>query len=159
MSKNKEVENYSEWFHERSDDWFYLAVTVVFKGATGMGKELAEQDYKQKVLPKIQRCVESNPKNFAKALPLDVQLFYYEKDETSLYKKVKSSSPHHIHGLVIVPRSRLHRVWSVDFGNLQAKLLRDIMSVESVASFHVSEAKPEVLSGWLRYVTKGGKAL
>jgi hypothetical protein len=159
MNKNLEIENYSLWFQEKAEDWFYLALTVVFKGVTGMGKETAEQDYKLKVLPKIQRRVESNTANLARALPLDLQLFYYEKDEKSLYKKVKSSSPHHIHSLVIVPRARLYRVWSCDDESMQAKLTKDIMSIDSIASLQASEAKPEALSGWLRYVTKAGKAL
>lgn len=157
-TKNELIENWSSWFDEKSDAWFYLTLTLVFnRNQVGLNREFCEAEYRLRILPKFQRRVERDQSRWTEALPFASDLCYYEKDETSLYKRIAKGSPHHIHGLLVVPKSRLFRIWSTEEGCLDETLKKDLNSLTYVSDWLIEPAVEGKLAFWLRYITKGGK--
>ena len=160
LTKSETIEQWTSWFEEKSDDWFYLTITVVFdRKQIGLNRELCEAEYRTRILPKFQRRIERSTSHWTDAIPLANELFYYEKDETSIYKRIKYSSPHHIHGILAIPRSRLHRIWSEDTSTLADTLEQDLASLNLLSDWLIEPLRDGGLSPWLRYMTKGGKRL
>lgn len=159
-TKQQEIENWSSWLQEISGDWFYLTITLVFsRNQVGLNREFCEAEYRLRILPKFQRRIERSQDQWTNSLPFATDLFYYEKDETSLYKRVKAGSPHHIHGLLVIPKTRLYRIWSTDDQCLDETLKRDLQSLSYVTDWLIEPAVMEKLPYWLNYITKGGKQL
>jgi hypothetical protein len=160
LSRVQTINHWSNWFESRSEDWFYLTITLVFhRDQIGLNREVCEADYRTRILPKFQRRIERSPSNWSNALPFASELFYYERDETSIYKRIKYSSPHHIHGLLIVPKPRLYRVWSIDESRLADPMERDLRSMRFISDWLTEPVRDGELNHWLRYITKGGKQL
>ena len=159
-TKQQEIENWSNWFQEKDTDWFYLAITLVFdRNQAGLSREFCEAEYRLRILPKFQRRIERSQDRWTNALPFASDLFYYEKDETSLFKRITAGSPHHIHGLLVIPKARLYRIWSTDNQCLDEALKKDFQSLTYIADWLIEPAVTEKLSHWLHYITKGGKQL
>jgi hypothetical protein len=161
-TKQQEIENWANWFQEKDTDWFYLTITAVFDGNQIMLPDIrsfCEAEYRLRILPKFQRRIERSQDRWTNALPFATDLFYYEKDETSLFKRITAGSPHHIHGLLVIPKARLFRIWSTDDQCLDEALKKDLQSLTYVADWLIEPAVTEKLSHWLRYITKGGKQL
>ena len=160
LTKSESIEHWTSWLESKGEDWFYLTITLVFhRDQVGLSRETCEAEYRTRVLPKFQRRITRSPSNWANALPFASELCYYEKDETSLYKRLKNSSPHHIHGLLAVPRERLHRVWSTDSSSLCESLEQDLKSLLNLSDWLIEPVQDQGLGTWLRYITKGGKSL
>lgn len=158
-SKEEELEYFDLWFRDRGVDWSYLTVTLVFdRDQVGLSPSFCESEYRQRILPKFQRLIEGSRERWDNSVKLAPDLFYYEKDETSLYKRVRTASPHHIHGLLVVPKTRLYRLWSEDDSGLVSRLERDLRSLGYLADWKIEKVRGD-LRPWLRYITKGGKAL
>ncbi len=157
-SKIEELRNFDHWFKDRGQDWSYLTTTLVFsRDQVGLCQSFCESEYRQRILPKFQRLIEGSRERWNNSVKLAPDLFYYEKDETSLYKRVKRASPHHIHGLLIVPKERLYRVWSEDDSMLVSRLEKDLRSLGYLADWKIESVRGDLMP-WLRYITKGGKA-
>jgi len=160
LTKSQEITHWTRWFESKSEDWFYLTITLVFhRDQIGLSRETCEAEYRTRILPKFQRRIERAQSNWTSALPFASELFYYEKDETSLYKRVKNSSPHHLHGVLAVPKARLHRIWSTDSSSLCEALERDLKSLSSLSDWLIEPVRDGDLGTWLRYITKGGKPI
>jgi hypothetical protein len=159
-TKNELIESWSSWLDQNNDAWFYLTLTLVFdRNQVGLNREFCEAEYRLRILPKFQRRVERDQSRWTKALPFASDLFYYEKDETSIYKRISSGSPHHIHGLLVIPKNRLYRIWSTEAQCLDEKLQKDLNSLTYVSDWLVEPAADGKLAFWFRYITKGGKQL
>jgi hypothetical protein len=160
LTKSQSIQHWTSWFESKSGDWFYLTITLVFhRDQIGLNREACEAEYRTRILPKFQRRIERSPSNWSNALPFASELFYYEKDETSIYKRLRNSSPHQIHGLLVVPRTRLYRIWSTDASSLCEVLERDLRSLLTLSDWLIEPVRDEALGNWLRYITKGGRQL
>ena len=159
-TKNELIENWSSWFDEKSDTWFYLTITLVFdRNLIGLNRDFCEAEYRQRILTKFQRRIERNQNRWTNALPFAPDLFYYERDETSVYKRITQGSPHHIHGLLVIPKQRLYRIWSEDSSPRADTLKQDLASLNLLSDWLIEPLRESGLSPWLRYITKGGKGL
>ena len=159
-TKSELIESWSNWLDKNNDAWFYLTLTLVFdRNQVGLNREFCEAEYRQRILPKFQRRIERDPSQWANAVPFASDLFYYEKDETSIYKRVSGGSPHHIHGLLVIPKTRRYRIWSNEEQCLDEALKKDLNSLAYVSDWLIEPAVKGKLAFWLRYITKGGKQL
>ena len=162
-TRNQRLKAWSEWFTSQ-DDWQLFAFTVVFKQRKrkkdelleplALNQSVCESLYKVQVLHKIRRALERNPELQAKAVPYD-EFVYYERNQGSIFKKTKSSNPHHVHAILPIKKSQLHRIWSIDANEIQERLYKDILSIKEVQSIDIQPLISGREIDWLKYVAKG----
>lgn len=154
-TKNELLLAWSNWFESKSNEWSLFAITVVFKAGGRLPKpERWESEYKNRVLLKIRRALERNENNFGTAIPFD-SFCYYEFDETSMFRNGSLRKPHHIHALIPIRKSAVHRFWSLDEYNLNNRIKKDIYSIDSVGSVLVEPIKVIGSLDWIGYCLKG----
>ena len=144
------VNSWKEFYTQESNDWTLFTLTVVFKRVDSIS---TQERYDTRVLNKIRRRLESCPRNQPTALPFE-DMFYYEKDIGSIFKKTSIQSPHHIHALLPIKKSHMHRFWCIDSNDINARLRKDLESIDVVQSILIEQAKPETLEYWIRYISK-----
>jgi hypothetical protein len=148
------VNSWKEFYAQESNDWTLFTLTVVFRKVdANSNKHRYEHEYNTRVLNKIRRRLESCPRNQPTALPFE-DMFYYEKDIGSIFKKTSIQSPHHIHALLPIKKSHMHRFWCIDSNDINARLRKDLESIDVVQSVLIEQAKPETLEYWIRYISK-----
>jgi hypothetical protein len=153
-TRETEVNSWKEFFTEESKDWNLFTLTVVFRKVdANSNKHRYEHEYNTRVLNKIRRRLESCPRNQPTALPFE-DMFYYEKDIGSIFKKTSSQSPHHIHALLPIKKRHMHRFWCIDLNDINARLRKDLESIDVVQSVLIEQAIPETLEHWIRYISK-----
>lgn len=154
-TRNELLVAWSEWFELMSEDWDLFTATVVFKSG-GLTPRPArwESEYKTRVLQKIRRAIEPNPKNQARAIPYE-EFFSYEKDDSSFFRASRSHKPHHIHALIPIRKSQVYRFWSIDNSCLQERIQKDISSIETIQSILIGPVKAEHTIDWVKYLQKG----
>ena len=146
---------WSKWFELMSDEWDLFTATVVFKSG-GLTPRPArwESEYKTRVIQKIRRAIEPNPKNQDRAIPYE-EFFFYEKDDSSFFRISRSHKPHHIHALIPIRKAQVYRFWSTDNSSLQERIRKDIYSIETVQSFLAEPVKTNHTVDWVKYLYKG----
>ena len=148
------VNSWKEFYTQESNDWTLFTLTIVFKRVDSIStQERYEHEYNTRVLNKIRRRLESCPCNQPTALPFE-EMFYYEKDIGSIFKKTSSQSPHHIHALLPIRKCHMHRFWCNDSNDINARLRKDLESIDVVQSVLIEQAIPETLEHWIRYISK-----
>lgn len=162
-TRNQQLKAWSNWFTNQ-EDWQLFAFTVVFKQRKRkkdellepltLNKSVCESLYKVQVLHKIRRALERNPELQVKAVPFD-EFVYYERNQGSIFKKTKSSNPHHVHAVLPIKKSQLHRFWSMDANKIQERLYKDILSIKEVQSIDVQPLIGGRETDWIKYVAKG----
>ena len=154
-TKNEIAKAWSAWFESKSDQWDLFALTVVFKSGGKVPRPNRwESEYKTRVLQKIRRKIEPNHKNQELAIPFE-EFFYYEKDDSSFFRVSRSHKPHHIHSLVPIRKSQVHRFWSIDNNGIQERIKKDIYSIETIQSVLVEKVKFGHTIDWIKYLVKG----
>lgn len=154
-TKNELLEAWSDWFESKSDEWDLFALTVVFKsGGLKPRPNRWESEYKTRILQKIRRALEPKKQNQTNAVPYE-DFFYYEKDDSSLFRVSRSHKPHHIHALLPIRKSQSHRFWSIDKNDLQVRIEKDLYSIETVQSFLIERVKADHSLDWIKYLAKG----
>lgn len=147
------INEWSQWFESKRDIWDLFTATVVFKsGGISANPDLWCDEYHSRVLNKVRKAIAHGSKNFINAIPFD-SFFFYEKDESSIFRITGSRKPHHVHALIPIPKCRSFRFWSVENNDLQPRVRKDIESIDTVQSIHVDPVKES--STWIRYITKG----
>jgi hypothetical protein len=148
------VRSWTEFFTQESYEWKPFALTVVFRKVDAISNQARyEYEYRTRFLNKIRRRLESCPRSQATALPFE-DLFYYEKDIGSIFKKTASRSPHHIHALLPIKESHLHRFWCTDSNDINARLRKDLESIRTVQSVMIEPVMPGKQESWIRYISK-----
>lgn len=153
-TKNELTKAWSDWFESKSDEWELFTMTVVFKSGGKIPRpEKWESEYKTRVLQKIRRKIEPNQKNQDLAIPFE-EFFYYEKDDSSFFRASRSHKPHHIHSLIPIRKSQVHRFWSTDNNDLQEGVKKDIHSIETIQSALVEKIRIDHTVDWVKYILK-----
>jgi len=156
-TKNELLQAWVHWFESKNDEWQLFALTIVFKAGGKLPRPARwESEYKNRVLIKIKRAIERNKGNYDFAIPFD-EFFYYEFDETSIFRKSSLRKPHHIHALIPIRTSALYRFWSTDQNALQVRIQKDIYSIKTIGSILVEPIRNRELRSWISYCLKGKK--
>lgn len=154
LSKDIQTKHWTEFFDSKRQDHQLFAITVVFKPIDrNNSRERWETEYAAGVLKKFRRAIEPNQANQESALPFP-DFYFFERFESSGLRTAGRRTPFHIHSLLPIRKSQLHRVWSHDNNNLKDRLLKDINSIESVQSILVEPVKEGHTMDWVRYITK-----
>lgn len=153
-SKDRLTQGWTEFFDSIRNDYQLLTMTIVFKPTDNMNsKERWESEYSSGVLKKIRKAIEPNPSNRDNALPYD-GFFYFERFESNRMRNAGRRKPFHIHSVLPIRKSQLHRIWSRDTNNLTPRLLKDIRSLGTVQSILVEPLRDGHTIDWIRYITK-----
>lgn len=137
-----------------------FAVTATFIGLKPIGlgggmKDRTCYEYRKRVLPKIQKCLCRHRDHWEAVIPI-TDLYTYEYDQGSLFKKLNSRNPvHHIHGIVPVQRDRMHKIYDPETGTFSERLIKDIKSLNTVRSFDIRLIESGNEIAWLNYMQKG----
>jgi hypothetical protein len=154
-SKNELLQAWADWFESKTDEWELFTMTVVFKSGGKIPRpEKWESEYKTRVLQKIRREIEPNQKNQELAIPFE-EFFYYEKDDSSFFRVSRSHKPHHINSLIPIRKSQVNRFWSIDTGDLQERIKKDLYSIDTIQSILVEKVKSDRTIDWVKYLLKG----
>jgi hypothetical protein len=154
--RERVIQAYCDWLNSKqdADEWTLLAFTVVFKPVdVNNSKSRWESEYSNRVLNKIRRLLERNTDNWSKAIPLDT-LFYFEREESSIYRISGSRSPFHVHALLPIPAYQLHRVFCTDTDSITELLKKDLLSIDVVQDVLLEKIKESKSDVWLRYISK-----
>lgn len=153
-SKNIQTQHWTEFFDSIRQDHQLFAITVVFKPIDrNNSRERWETEYAAGVLGKFRRAIEPNPTNQDSALPFP-DFYFFERFESSGLRTAGRRSPFHIHSLLPIRKSQLHRIWSFDNNSLTDRLLKDIQSLKPVQSILVEPIPEGCTVEWVRYITK-----
>ena len=151
------IQHYCNWLNSKQDanEWTLLSFTVVFKPVdVHNSKSRWEDEYSNRVLNKFRRLLERNKKNQPKSIPLDT-LFYFERFEKSKLRVTGSRSPFHIHSLLPIPSTQLHRVFSTETDSINESLEKDLLSIDVVQNVLLEKITNRNSDVWLRYISKG----
>lgn len=153
-TKNELTKAWSGIFDDLKSENELFAVTVVFRPIdANNSQERWETEYKNGVLRAFRRALERSKKGQATCLP-DDYFYYFERNESSIYRITGSRRPFHIHALLPIRRSQVHRVWSEDLDRLKERIEKDVYSIGTVASLLVEKVKDGHTLDWTRYITK-----
>jgi len=154
LSKDTQSKVWTEFFDSNRQDHQLLAITVVFKPVDRINtKGRWETEYAVGVLGKFRRAIEPNPGNQDRALPFP-DFYFFERFESSGLRTAGRRSPFHIHSLLPIRKSQLHRIWSHDNNDLTDRLLKDIKSLGTVQDILVEPVAEGRTIEWVRYITK-----
>jgi hypothetical protein len=146
---------WSDWFELKREDWDLFTATIVFKAGGKIARpEKWESEYRTRVLNKIRRLIEGNEKNREYAVPFE-EFIHYEFDEASIFRDSGSRKPHHIHALIPIPKSRTYRIWSIDSNDIQDRLKKDLLSIDTVQSILIEPIPVDRSRDWVSYCLKG----
>jgi hypothetical protein len=154
-TKSELQQAWSDWFESKKDEWDLFTLTVVFKsGGQTTRPDRWKTEYRTRVLQKIRRTLEPNVKNQDTAIPYE-DFFYYEKDDSSFFRVSRSHKPHHVHALLPIKKSQVHRFWSLDSLDLQTRVHKDLHSIRTIQSILIEPVKSDQAIDWVRYISKG----
>lgn len=146
-----------DWITQ-NPDWVTFTVTVTFKNLVpfhmkdGM-KQATEYEYQKYVLTKIKKRLTRLQKNWDKVLIAEFSV--YEFDQTSFFHKTNTpKTPHHIHGIITIPREKMNRLIDANTGNLHPRLERDLRSLKKVSTFLIEPLRLETAHSWFHYMLK-----
>jgi len=152
-SKKDLIAQYSEWLESRKDVWDLFAATAVFKaGGHKSNSARWSDEYKHKVLWKIKKRLAHSYTNL---IPFE-DFFYYEFEQSSLFKSAaEGRKPHHIHGVIPIPKNLTHKIWDSKTGCLTLRIQKDFKSIKTLSSILLEPIRTGKLSDWLSYSSKG----
>lgn len=146
------IEVDSEWFESKRNEWDLFTLTAVFR-ASGWkpNPDRWIDEYKHKVLWKINKQL-TRGNNYL--IPFD--RCEYEFDQSSLFKSLSEQrKPHHIHGIVSIPKDLSHNVWNLEKNMLSPRLLKDFNSIDTVSSVLMEPIPIGGTLDWYVYMMKG----
>lgn len=154
LSKRTQTQAIADWLSSSDNNWKLFAVTVVFKPIdANNGKSRWEDEYTKRVLGKFIKSIEPSSKNSTSVLPFP-DLYYFERNEASIFRASGSRCPFHIHAILPIWNHQVNRVWSDDDQALKPRLLKDLMSIDTLQSILVEPIDDARTVDWMRYITK-----
>lgn len=157
-NENYLLKNEFDWI-TTNQDWTVFAATVTFKNLKPLelqsGMRLAtEYAYKKSVLNKIKKRLSRASSKWNHVIPID-DFIRYEYGQGSFFKPLpKANAPHHIHGLLPVPKELAPRIYDFDKGQLDQRLRKDISSIDTVSTFLFEPLRMNEAQSWFRYMFK-----
>ena len=153
-TKQELTQAWSDWFDTLKEKHELLAITIVFLPTDQNNSQARwESEFREGVLRRIRRALERSEAGQETALPFD-QFYYFERNEGSIFRTTGLRKPFHIHALLPIGKSKIHRIWSIDNNNLKVRILRDIYSLGTVQSVLVEKVIEGHTRDWTRYITK-----
>ena len=146
-----------DWITQ-NPDWISLTITVTFKNLVPFhmteGMKLAtEYEYQKHVLTKIKKRLTRLQKYWNKVFIYEFSV--YEFDQTSYFRKSDSPrTPHHIHGIITIPREKMNRLIDPNTGTLHPRLEKDLRSIKKVSTFLIEPLRLETAHSWFHYMFK-----
>ena len=146
-----------DWITQ-NPDWITLTITVTFKNLVPFymnnGMRLAtEYEYDKYVLTKIKKRLTRLQKYWNKVFIYEFSV--YEFDQTSYFRKSDSPrTPHHIHGIITIPREKMNRLIDPNTGTLHPRLEKDLRSLKKVSTFLIEPFRLETAHSWFHYMLK-----
>lgn len=141
-------------------DWTPFTVTITFKNlvvceASDGIRKATEYEYQKRVLNKVKKRLCRSTSKWNQVLPIDY-FFQYEFEQGSHFKPVpRSNSPHHVHGLFPVQKEVAERIYDFQNHEMDARLVKDLKSMNSVSTFLIEPLRTEDSVAWLAYMLKG----
>jgi hypothetical protein len=154
--KFKHNEAFANWMKKNFDEkiWTPFSCTVVFRPIDNINtRDRFEQEYKNRVLRKIRRRLERSTKYQRTAIPYE-ELYYFERYEKSKFRATGKRCPFHIHSLLPIRTSQVHRFWSYENNNLNARIAKDIHSIDIVQDVLIEPIRCGEVLPWLLYISK-----
>jgi hypothetical protein len=142
-----------------SPEIYPVAVTVTFKNLvpleTDQGmKKATEYEYSKRVLNKVRKRLGRSRSKWNSVLP--IHFFQYEYEQGSFFKPVpRNCSPHHIHGVLAIPRVLAPRIFDFQQGCLDQRLSKDLRSMDKVSTFLIEPLRTSEAHAWYNYMMKG----
>ena len=146
----------ANWFQSLvdADEWRLFTCTVVFKPVDLINtKSRFEDEYNTRFLKKIRRHLEPNSKYQATAIPFEKE-FSFERYEKSRYRATGKRNPFHIHSVIPIRTTQVHRFWSYDENKLNSRLFKDLNSIDVVQDMLIEPMRVSGPFAWLMYSTK-----
>lgn len=154
--KFKHNEAFADWIKKNFDEklWTPFSCTVVFRPIDNINtRDRFEQEYKNRVLRKIRRRLERNAKYQRTAIPYE-ELYYFERYEKSKFRATGKRCPFHIHSLLPIRTSQVHRFWSFENNSLNDRVAKDIHSIDIVQDVLIEPIRDANTLPWLLYISK-----
>lgn len=148
------INGWTEFFNNMKKEHELLACTVTFRpNDLNNSRERWECEYSSGVLGKLRKAIERNPNNRERSLPFP-NFFYFERNESSIFRISGSRRPFHIHGILPIRKSQLDRIWSFENNDLKEKVKKDIYSIGTIESILVEEVRESETDKWISYISK-----
>lgn len=153
-TKSKLLSAEAIWLESLRKDWTPFAITTVFKSSGCRPRpDHWLDEYKHKVVWKVNKRLDKNAREL---IPIHDIACYYEFGESSLMKTLADKRrPHHVHAILLIPTSRLSRVWSAEEGELNSRLAQDFQSIRTVSSVLMEPVREGECIDWMTYSAKG----
>jgi hypothetical protein len=146
----------AEWFQSKvaASEWKLFSCTCVFHPVDAINtKTRFEDEYKSRVLSKIRRQLERSTPHQPKTIPYE-DCYYYERYEKSRLRNAGRRNPPHIHSVIPIRTSQVHRFWSYDENRLNPRLSKDLHSIDVVQDVSIEPIRDSGPFAWLMYSTK-----
>ena len=146
----------ASWFQSKvdTDEWRFFTCTVVFKPVDSINtKTRYEDEYKNRFLNKVRRRLETSITYQQNTIPYE-ECFYYERYEKSRFKVAGRCNPPHIHSIIPIRTSQVHRFWSYEDSKLHPRLFKDLNSIDIVQDVLIEPMRDTGSFEWLMYLTK-----
>lgn len=147
---------YDQWFQSKvdADEWRLFTCTVVFKTKDRLNHQSRFEDtYKYRFLQKIRSRLERSDRYQSTTIPFE-DLYYYEREHKTVLRSSSKRSPFHIHSLIPIYTSQVHRFWSYEEKELNPRLMKDLLSIDIVQDVLIEPVRDNATFPWLMYMTK-----
>ena len=146
----------ADWFKSKveTNEWKLFACTVVFKPIDVHNSQSRyEDEYKNRFLRKIRRGLERSKLYQSKTIPYE-DYYYFERYEKSRHRTSGKRCPFHIHSVIPIYTSQVHKFWSFDNNRLNERLYKDLHSIDIVQDALIEPIKDANAFPWVMYITK-----
>lgn len=131
QTKIKLLKAYSSLFTSLQPNHDLFAITAVFNsGWYQPSPERWLDEYRHKVLWKIKKRLTHSGLN---CIPFE-DFAAYEFEESSIFRSARDKrKPHHIHGLIPIPKALSHKVWNQERNEVDPRLFKDFNSIHTIS--------------------------
>lgn len=154
--KVKYNDHLAAWFQSKvdTDEWRLFTCTVVFKPIDRINTQTRfEDEYKNRFLKKVRRRLERSPIYQSTAIPYE-DSYHFERYEKSKFRATGKRCPFHIHSVIPVRTTQVHRFWSYDDNRLNPRLNKDLHSIDVVQDVVIEPMRDSGPFAWLMYSSK-----
>ncbi len=152
-TKEQYINEYSTWFDSFSEFHIPFTTTVVFRSSGYKPRpDFFLSEYKHKFIWKINKQLSRH----ASELVFYHDFCRYEFGESSRFKSIADKrSPHHVHGIILIPKEYVNKIWNQETNKICDRLKKDFNSIKNVSSVLVEPIIEGKTQDWISYMTKG----
>jgi hypothetical protein len=152
MTKDQTRAEWINWILANVDHYTFFTVTASFR-SNGIRNEEEKwiREYDRRIITKFNRQVSKR----AATVLVAEQFRFYEFDQKSLFSNnPHGPSPHHIHGVIGIPKDKVKKVWDDDRNSLHPRLQKDLDTTQVLRNILVEPLDLGRVSSWVNYCTK-----